>query len=202
VGGFFEVSEEAIPPCAYHTPRESILLAGRGPKALVWLLMVVAAFAFAYGLTRALWPVSPSLRADPIPELQLAVEAEYDRAVVGKSYKVIVFIHNTSDTVAENVRFEIARDPLRSLYLKGVMPEPSDQSESARWRTFFYPALSPHERRRMAIELVPREAGTFHLAVRLLSGKDLYHGLTDLPITVSATERPYAGHAPDEGEQR
>jgi len=202
VAGFFEVSEEAIPPCAYHTPRESILLARRGPKALVWILMIVAAFAFAYGLTRALLPASPALPAGPIPELQLAVEAEYDRAVVGEAYTVTVLIHNTSDTVAENVRFEIARDPLRSLYLKGVMPEPSDQTDSARWRTFFYPALSPHERRRMAIQLVPREVGTFHVAVRLLSGEDTYHGMTDLPITVSATERPYEGHSTDEGGQR
>jgi len=188
VAGVFEVSKEATPPCAHHAPKESILLPRRGGRVLLWVALAAAVFVLAYGLARMLWPTGAGTPVAAVPELELAVEADYRGAVVGEAYRVMALLYNASDVVAENVRFEVAKESFKALYLKEVRPQPSARGESGRWQVFSYPPLNPRERRSIALELVPREPGTFHLVVRLLSDEQNYHGMADLPITVAKPE--------------
>jgi len=185
--GVFEVSEEATPPCGYHTPKDTIQVRRWGLQVLVWVGLGAAVFVLGFGL-RELFRAPPPL--PPAPELQLAVEADYRGATLGQPYTVEVVLYNTSDVVVENVRLEIARESLAVLYLPpgNVRPKPLTSRESGDWRVLTYPELNPWERRGLALEFVPREAGTTHLKVRLFSGKHTYHGQCNLPITVAAGE--------------
>lgn len=201
MAGVFEVSEEATPPCGYHAPKDAIQVRRWGLQVLVWVGLGAAVFALGFGLLelfRAPPPVAPA------PELQLAVEADYGGTTVGQPYTVEVVLYNTSDVVVEQVRLEIARGSLDVLYLRSVRPEPLTSRESGDWRVLTYPQLNPWERRRVALELVPREAGALHLKVRLFSGKHAYHGECNLPITVragEAAEEPPLNGSGEEEEQ-
>ena len=197
VAGVFEVTEEATPPCAYHTPGEGILVRRRSHRLLLWPALAGAVFVLVYGAARMLWPASPPRHAGPLPALELAVEADYRGAVVGETYSVMALLYNASDAPANDIRLEIAHESLSALDLREVRPQPLQQAESGNWRLLLYPTLHPRERRRIALELIPREAGTFHFIVRLRSGEGAYHGMADMPITV-ATQSP-AGHAMEQG---
>ena len=185
VADAFEVSEEATPPCGYHTARVSIQVRRWGVHILVWVGLAAALFALGYGLL-VLFRAAPPVPLPP--ELELAVEADYGGAVVGRPYTVEVLIYNASDGVVENIRLEIGKESLDTLYLSEVRPEPLLRGESGRWRVLAFPRLNPRERRRIAFVLVPRKAGPLHLVVRLLSGENAYHGQCDLPIMVAADE--------------
>ncbi|UCC67147.1 MAG: hypothetical protein JSV79_08345 [Armatimonadota bacterium] len=185
VADVFEVSEEATPPCGYHTARESIQVRRWGVHALVWVGLAAAVFALGFGLLE-LFRAPPT--APPPPALELAVEADRGGAVVKGSYTAEVLIYNASDRVVEDIRLEIGKESLDTLYLSEVRPEPLLRGESGGWRVLAFPRLNPHERRRIALVLVPRKAGPQHLVVRLLSGENAYHGQCDLPIMVAADE--------------
>lgn len=197
MAGVFEVSEEATPPCGYHAPKDAIQVRRWGLQVLVWVGLGAAVFVLGFGLRELFRAPVP-----PAPELQLAVEADYRGATVGQPYTVEVVLYNTSDVVVEQVRLEIARGSLDVLYLRDAMPEPLTSRESGDWRVLTYPQLNPWERRRVALELVPREAGTLHLKVGLFSGKHTYHGQCNLPITVrEAAEEPPPNGSGEEEEQ-
>lgn len=184
-GGVFEVGEAATPPCGYHSPRETVRVRRWAVPILVSAALAGALLALGYGLL-GLFRQPPEVR--PTPQLELAVEADYRGAVVGKPYMVQVLVYNDSDRPVEKIRLEIAKESLDTLYLSEVMPEPVGRGESDRWRVLSYPPLNPRERRRIAIVLVPRQAGPQHLVVRLRSGEETYHGRCDLPIMVAADE--------------
>jgi hypothetical protein len=198
MAGVFEVSEEATPPCGYHAPKDAIQVRRWGLQVVVWVGLGAAVFALGFGL-RELFRAPPPV--PPAPELQLAVEADYRGATVGQPYTVEVVLYNTSDVVVEQVRLEIARESLDVLYLGNVRPRPLTDRESGDWRVLTYPELNPWERRRVALELVPREAETVHLKVRLFSGKNNYHGQCSLPITVAAVAGEAAEEAPPNGNR-
>ncbi|NIR00931.1 MAG: hypothetical protein GTN78_12145, partial [Gemmatimonadales bacterium] len=46
----FEVSEEATPPCGYHSPRDTIRIRRWAVQTLVWVGLAAAVFALGYGL--------------------------------------------------------------------------------------------------------------------------------------------------------
>jgi hypothetical protein len=186
VAGLLEVSEDATPPCGYHTPRDTVFVRRSGLWALAAVGLATAVFALGYAVVRALQPAAPP--PQPAGTLQLAVESDYRGAAVGQLYVVTVQIYNASDAVVEGVRFEIARESLGKFHLREVRPEPSTWDESAKWQVLCYPELHPRERRTLALDLVPRSGGTFHLIVRLVSGDSVYHGMADLPIAVSGPQ--------------
>jgi hypothetical protein len=204
VAGVFEVSAEATPPCGYHAAKDAIQVRRWGLGVLVWVGLAAALFALGFGLRELFRPqplVLPAAEPGvPAPELQLAVEADYRGATVGQPYTVDIVLHNTSEFVVDQVRLKIARESLGVLYLDPtkVRPRPQTDRESGEWRVLGYPELNPWERRRIALEFVPREAGALHLKVRLFSGKDTYHGQSILPITV---EEPPPNGSGEEEEQ-
>jgi hypothetical protein len=187
VAGVFEVSAEATPPCGYHTPKDAIQVRRWGLQVVAWVGLAAAIFALGFGL-RELFRAPPPV--PPAPELELAVEAPYRGATLWQPYTVEVVLYNTSDAVVEPVRLEIGRESLAVLYLElgNVRPRPLTDRESGEWRVLTYPELNPLERRRVALEFVPKEAGAVDLRVRLFSGKNNYHGQCTLPITVAAAE--------------
>ena len=189
VAGVFEVSRTATPPCVYHSPSEGILVRRPGWHRLGWILLAAAVVALGYGVARLFW--SPAEKA---PTLELAVEADYRGATVGEQYTVTALIYNASDVTAENLRFEISKKSLREFYLRPARPQPDEESDCGLWYMLSYPPLSPRERRRIALDLVPRKSGTLHVVVRLVSGEHDYHGMADLPVTVrkkaAEPERP------------
>jgi hypothetical protein len=195
VAGVFAVSETATPPCVYHTPKERVLTRRRGRQVLAWVLLATAVFVLGYGVARLMQPGPPVAAA---PMLELAVEADYGGAVVDQPYTVMVLIYNSSDVVAERVRFEIARRSLDEFHLREVMPQPTTELDRGQWRMFSYPPLNPRERRRIALTLVPTKAGKLDVVVRLVSGDGDYHGMADLPVIVS--EKGAEGRAESEAE--
>lgn len=189
VAGAFEVSREATPPCGYHTPRVAMeVKRGRRLRPFVPAL-AAGLLALAYGLFRLLQPAGPTVPPPRPPgDLRLAVEVDYQGAVVGKSYILMAEIYNTSDVVVDEVRFEIAKEFLDQFELLAVVPQPDQTRVSGQWQAFCYPAIHPRERRTIRLELEPRAAGTFHLIAHLVSGEGAYHGMTDLPIVVREAE--------------
>ncbi len=187
VAGVFEVSAEATPPCGYHTPKDAIQVRRWGLQVVVWVSLAAAIFALGFGLREMFRPPPPIPLA---PDLQLAVEAPYGGATVWQPYTVEVLLYNTSDTAVGQVRLEIGLESLAVLYLDPgkVRPRPLTDRESGEWRVLTYPELNPFERRRVALEFVPKETGVVHLKVGLFSGKDNYHGQCTLPITVAPAE--------------
>ena len=187
VAGMFEVSEDATPPCGYHSPRESVVVRQRPRPALVAVGLAAALFALGYALVWLLWMPTPT--AAPQAELELAIEADYRAAVLQEPYTVTALIYNPSDVVADGVRLEIRKDSLERFELRSVRPEPTWCTESGQWRVLVYAGMHPRERRRIALDLIPLEAGSYHLVVALRSGESTYHGMADLPITVEAEAR-------------
>lgn len=185
VSGVFEVSENACPPCVYHTPDDRLLVRRRGVQVLVWALVVLGLVAVGYGVLR-MGPARPSVQR-PEPRLGLEVEAYYAAAVVGQPFTVSAVMYNTGEATAENVRFEIAQTSLQRFFLRSVRPKPLEDKEVGVWRVLRYPPLGPRERREIAIELVPREKGTFHLMARLVSGENVFHGVLDQPVIVAGS---------------
>jgi len=187
VAGAFEVSDDATPPCGYHSPRGSVVVRQRPQPALVAVGLAAALFVLGYALVRLFWMPAPA--AAPQSELELAIEADYSAAVLQEPYTVTALIYNPSDVVADRVRLEIRKDSLERFELHSVRPEPTWCTESGQWRVLAYAGMYPRERRRIALELIPLEAGTHHLVVGLRSGEGTYHGMADLPITVEAEAR-------------
>lgn len=145
--------------------------------------LTAAVFALGYAITRALAPAAEP--PGPPAELQWDVAADYRQAVAGEPYTVMAQFYNRSDQTIEKVRFEIDRKFLEEFDLRSVRPGPSGRDQSQHWQGLSYPDMHPRERRTIALELVPRSAGTFHLIVRLISGDHVYHGMADLPIVVA-----------------
>lgn len=183
VAGVFEVSESATPPCVYHTPGQNVLVRRLGARSLVWVLLAAALVTLGYGVVRLRWPAPP---VQIKPTLELAVEADYGGAVVRSPYTVVAIVHNKSDITARKVRLDVSEELLRHFYLNAVRPEPEPGSprKAGDWRSFSYGDLSPRERRRVALELVPRDEGDFHIKVRLVSDDNAFHGVADLPVKV------------------
>ena len=199
VAGVFEVSEDATPPCIYHTPNERVLVRRRVAYLLIGILFVLVVGALIYGIMRMEEPqaVEPG---PAISRLDLAVEADYKGAVVGKPYMVTALIYNTSNVSAEGVRLEIARASLEHLHLVEAKPKPLERTERGLWEMLYYPALDVGEHIAINLSLLPNKAGTVHLTVRLVSGNNVYHGMTDLPIAVA--EPPDAETSGSEGERK
>jgi len=199
VAGVFEVSEAATPPCVYHAPAQDVLAGRPGVRSLVWVLVAAAVVALSYGVVRRMWPAPPVRVA---PTLELAVESDYGGAVVGETYTVMAIVYNVSSVIAENVRLDVAEESLLHFYLDEVRPEPISRGAAGKWRSLSYSFLSPHERRRIALELVPRKKGTWHIKVRLVSDDNIFHGVADLPVKV--IEKPAdveRGDGPQEGSR-
>ena len=179
----FEVGEDVAPPCGHHAPRAILLAKREGRWHLVIALGLVAAvFALAYGVIRLLQPGPEPTGVSG--ELQLMVEADYRGAVAGRPYLVMAQIYNASDRIIKGVRLEVGKDFLKELDLRRLTPEPDRVHESAQWRVFSYPEMHPRERRTIALELVPKRPGTFHLLARLTTDRGSYYGRADLPIRV------------------
>lgn len=199
VAGVFEVSEAATPPCIYHTPNEQVLVRRRGMHLLVGILFVLVVGALIYGIMRMEEPqgVEPG---PAISRLDLAIEADYKGAVVEKPYAVTALIYNTSNVSSEGVRLEIARASLEDFDLVEAVPKPLGQTERGLWEILYYPALNVGEHVAINLNLLPNKAGTAHLTVRLVSGNNVYHGMTDLPIVVA--EAPGTGIPGAEGGRK
>ncbi len=194
VAGIFEVSESATPPCVYHTPNERVVVRRRLAQLLIWVAMAAVVALITFGVARLRGPPRPP----PIPKLELAIEADYEGAVVGEPLTVTALIYNTSDLWAASVRFEIAGRSLEQFELVSVTPRPAAAVRRGRWQTLSYPPLDPGGQQRIDLQVIPKEAGTLHLTVRLVSGDNLYHGMADLPVIV---ESP-TGEAEGEPAQR
>ncbi len=180
VAGIFEVGESATPPCVYHTPNERVVVSRRALQALVWVVAVVVIGLIGFGLARLKGPPQPPR----VVKLELAIEADYEGAVVGERFTVAAAIYNRSDLRAANVRFEIAARSLEEFDLVSVTPTPVAAAKRGRWEMLSYPALGPGRRQRITLEMIPKRSGTSHLTVRLVSGENLYHGMADLPVIV------------------
>ena len=187
VAGAFEVGEDATPPCGYHSPRASVVVRQKPRRDLVAIGLVATLFALGYAVVWPFWRPAPA--PAPQAELELAIEADYRAAVLQEPYTVTALIYNRSDVVADGVRLEIRRDSLERFELRSARPEPTWCTESGQWRVLAYAGMHPRERRRIALELMPLESGTYHFVVRLRSGESTYHGMADLPITVEAEAR-------------
>ncbi len=181
----YDVHEHATPPCGHHSPREAIRLPAWKPPRLVWAGLVAAAFTVAYAVVRLFAPL-PTPQPPFSPDLQLAIEAGYDPAVVGRPHQLEIVVYNTSNRVVQGVRLEIAKESLAHFYLREVRPSPIQRREISRWLTLTYPDMYPFERRRISISLVPSQPGTFDFIARLLSGEQRHHGIAHLPIAVQA----------------
>ena len=191
VAGIFEVSESATPPCVYHAPNERVVVSRRLGQLLIWVAMAAVVALIGFGVARLRGPPGPP----PIPKLELAIEADYEGAVVGEPFTVTALIYNTSDLWAASVRFEIAGRSLDQFELVSVTPRPTAAARRGRWEMLSYPPLDPGGRQRIDLHLIPKKAGTLHLTVRLVSGDNLYHGMADLPVIVE----PPPGEAEGEG---
>lgn len=183
VAGVFDVSEDSAPPCGCHVPRDAVQVRHWGRWALAVVGLITAVFALGYAISRALAPAAAP--PSPRPELQWDVAADYRQAVAGETYTVMAQFYNRSDQTIEKVRFEIDQKLLEEFDLRSVRPGPSGLEQSQHWHGLSYPDMHPRERRTIALELVPKSAGTFHLIVRVLSGENEYHGMADLPIVVA-----------------
>jgi hypothetical protein len=175
VAGIFQVSESATPPCVYHTPAGRVVVSGRLLKALIWALVVAVIVVTGFGVARLRGP-------PPTVKLGLAIEADYEGAVVGQPFPVTATIHNMSTLWAANVRFEIAERSLDDFELVSVAPRPLAEAKRGIWQTLSYPSLRPGGRQRIVLHMIPRRSGSLHLSVRLVSGGNLYHGMTDLLV--------------------
>lgn len=186
VAGAFEVGRDIAPPCGYHTPRMTLRAKREGRLALIVVLGLAAAvFALGYGFFKLLQPIAPP--PTPKGQIQLAVEADYRGAIVGQAYKVTAQIYNASDEVASSVRFEIAKRFLEQFTLAQVTPRPTGETQSAQWHVMYYPEMNPREQRTIALELIPKRTGTFHLMLQVTSGDSAKHGMADLPIRVKGS---------------
>ena len=181
VAGIFEVSESATPPCVYHDPRSQLIARGRWVRAALWT-GVAAAAVLLLGLV--MLSFQPPLPAQV--DLQLAVEANYAGVVQGKPFPVTALVSNTSDAPVSDVRVEIAKRSLEVFDLLTVKPPANAIRDRGKWRVVSYPTLRPGETRRIVITLVPKKTGTLHVMLRLVSGGNIYHGLSDLPVIVEA----------------
>lgn len=185
VSGVFEVSATATPPCVYHTPNQRVTVRRIGVQALAWVAVAATVFGLGFLVARLLWPRTPSSAQ---PRLELAVEADYGGAAIGKPYTVTAVVYNTSDVTAEDVRVEISEQSLAQFHLRSVRPEPVRQGKYGQWWMLSYDSLVPHERRRVTLELEPKATGVLHVTVRLVSGEHVYHGMADLPVVVAQGE--------------
>lgn len=184
--GKFDVGRDATPPCDEHTPRPALRARLDRRLALLAVIGLAAAmFALAYGFVKVMQgpPVRP-----PEAKLQLAVEADYRGATLGRAYTVTAEIYNTSGVAATDIRFEIAKESLEQFELQQVVPQPTGTTQSGEWRVLFYPQMAPLEQRRIALHLIPKAAGTFHLTLQVASTGNVEHGRADLPIRVKRPE--------------
>jgi hypothetical protein len=151
-------------------------------QVLIWALAVAVIGLIAFGVARLRGPPQPP----PVARLDLAIEANYEGAVVGQPFPVTALIYNTSSLWAATVRFEIAGRSLDEFELVSVEPRPVSgaRRRRGRWEILSYPALRPGGRQRIILEVIPKRPGTLHLTVRLVSGDNLYHGMADLPVIV------------------
>jgi hypothetical protein len=188
VAGVFEVSETATPPCVYHTPNERVLLRRGGAQILAWVLLAAVVVGLGYAVARLVWWTAPE--PGPRPQLELAVETEYEEAAVGEPYTVTAIIYNTGDVTVEDVRVEIAKQSLEDFELRSVRPPPGSQGECGQWWMLSYGKLMPHERRRVSLDLAPKREGELQVKVRLVSGEHIYHGMTALPVLVGEETGP------------
>lgn len=179
VGGMFSVGKDATPPCVYHTPNDRVVLKRRFLRGLTWAVVVVVAAALILGLARLRTTAPPE-----IVDLGVAIEADYQGAVVGQPYTVIAVIYNKSNIPAGEIQLEIAEASLDAFDLLAVTPAPATTHKHGMWETLTYASLGAREHRRISFTMIPREAGTAHLVVRLVSADNVYHGLADLPVMV------------------
>jgi len=196
VAGIFRVNAAATPPCVYHTPAESVLARRRLVQGLTWLLIAIVIGTLVYGLVRLRAPAPP--RAAP-GELSLEVEASYEGAVVGEPYRVTAIVLNRSDRT-RGIKLEISARSLQSFDLLSVDPEAEETEERGQWHVLRLSPLRPQERRPIALDLVPKQAGDLHLVLRLVSDENLFHGQLDFPITVEP--RPQTEGPSGEGGER
>lgn len=198
VAGIFEVSETATPPCVYHMPNERVVVRRRLLEYLVLMLVGLVVLSLVWGLVRLR---EPEAKSPTSAKLELAVEATYEGAVVGKPDRVTAVITNPSAVRADHVRFEIDKKSLEEFALVSVKPAPLRQEEKGMWVVFQLPPMKPHEVRRINLEVAPKKAGTLHLRVRLVSGENLYHGMHDIPVIAEEAIGGKTGPArPSEGK--
>jgi hypothetical protein len=162
------------------------------------VLLGAVVLGLGYGVARLVWRTTPEV--GPSPQLELAVETEYEDAAVGEPYTVTAIIHNTGDVTVEDVRVEIAKQSLEDFELRSARPRPESQGECGQWWMLSYGDLTPHERRRVSLDLAPKRTGELHVRVRLVSGEHIYHGMTDLPVLVREETMPPETPGPPEEE--
>ncbi len=190
VAGIFEVSQTATPPCVYHDPRSRLLDRRGFLQVAVWVgAAAVALLLIGLIGLRLQGPPSPPKQAD----LGLAIEADYEGAVVGRAFDVTALVTNGSRSPVNGVRLEIARRSLEVFDLLSVKPPAGGPKNIGKWRVISYPTMRPRESRRIVMTLVPKKPGTLHVMVRLVSAGNVFHGLADLPVVVE--EEP-AGAGP------
>lgn len=181
--GEFEVSREATPPCAYHSPRLELRVKRGGRVGLVAVIGLAAAmFALGYGLFRLMQAPRPA--AAPPASLKLAVEADYRGTTLVQLYRVTAEITNDSETPASGLRLGIGREFLKHFELVSVEPRPTRASGAGEWHLLFYPKLHPGERRTITMDFAPKETGTFNLRVQVTSSGNPGHGAVGLPVRV------------------
>ena len=190
VAGIFEVSESATPPCVYHDPSDRLLVRRRLVRIALWVTAAAAAAILLFGLVRLNFsgPMLPE-QAD----LGLVLEADYEGAIVGEAFAVTAVVSNASGAPVRGVRFEIAKRSLAVFDLVSVEPAGGAARDRGKWRVISYPTLGPGESRRIVMTLTPKQAGTLHVMVRLVSGGNIFHGLADLPVVVEGKSGPGPG---------
>ncbi len=183
VAGEFEVSREATPPCAYHSPRSDLQVKRGGRIGLVAAIGLAAAmFVLGYGLFRL--TQAPRLPPPQPADLRLAVEADYRGTTLVQLYKVTVEITNDSETPASGLRLGIGNEFLKHFELVSVNPRSTGTSVSGEWQLLYYPELRPGERRTIVMDFAPKEIGTFDLRVQVTSSGNPGHGTVALPVRV------------------
>lgn len=199
VAGFFDATGDSTPPCDQHKPRSSLLTSQR----TIWpvlLIGLVAALVLVYAVIQFRQPME-LLPQRPQDDLRMAVEADFRAAVVGQPYGVTAEIKNTADDTVGGIRLQISKESLRHFRLMRTEPRADAVEEMGEWRAYVYHDLRPHETRKIEIELIPKHAGSHHLAVRLVSrGAREYHGLADFPVSVAAASETVSDEKPARAE--
>ncbi len=177
--GMFEVAPDATPPCDQHSPGEMVLVRARGylPFATAGVALALVVLVYAVLLLRG-----------PAPPVQLSFRIEADQhAVVNVPYVVRVEVTNPGDRVANGVRLQINTTSLQSFrLLRAAPPESGREARRGEWLALSYPALHPGEHKLIDLHLLPTETGARHVVITLVSSGNNYHGMADVPVTVSA----------------
>jgi hypothetical protein len=194
VAGIFEVGESATPPCVYHTPNERVAVSRRLQQGLIWAFVVAVIGLTAFGVAR----LGGSPSAPPAVRLALSVEADYEGAEVGHPVTVTAQIRNTSTLWAASVRLKIGGPSIDEFELASATPKPVARGRSGLWETLSYPPLGPGAQQRVVLRVIPRNAGTLHLRVRLVSEDNQFHGMATLPLVVKPAS---GGQTPEETKE-